>query len=265
MANTVLAKDFDPNRVVFAAKTQTVNDTINYCKVSYNFPDSGEGRLIMQSAKMKSPFGASSMEKFGQPNKWNIQLSFTGEDRKSSIASFRNALNLLDSRIVTEGINRPDDVGGRHEFDHDDDDTYRQKTIRKGYKGRIQKGRVSDDGNAFPDTFRITIPWDNANKRPRDYVKFYDANNEETTWEVATVPGAEVVCLFDVSNIWSSLGGHTFGPTIRLSQMKVYSTPDKVSGFQIRPEEEDDDEEDDESVDVEEVEVEVEEIDYVSE
>jgi len=270
-SKTVLSKSFDSNRIVFASKTTAMNDggTVTSCKVSYDYPDCGEGRLIMQSAKMKAPFGATSGMRFSQPDKWSIQLSFRGEDKKSSIARFRKAVEALDQRLIEEGLSREKDIAGQT-FDDDDDDNYRQKTIKKSYKSKL---KFAKEGTDYPDTFQISIPWDKNNNRPRDYVKFYDSNNEEITWESlletndkeghpVKAAGTEVVCLFEVSNVWTStIGSGTFGPSIKLVQMKICSSPNKVSGFQIvQEDEEDDDVEDEESVDVEDEE----EIDDVS-
>ena len=236
--NTVLYKNFDPSRVIFSNKINDLNEggTVTSCKVTYDHPGSGEGRFIMQSAKMRAPFGVGSGEKFNQPDKWSIQLSFKANDKK--ISKFYSVMEALDECVIKEGIKRYKDIAGQS-FDDDDDDTYRKKVIKKGYKSKIKKAK---EGTDYPDTFQISIPWDKSNGKPKDYVKFYDCNNEETTWDAAKLPGIEVVCLFEISNIWTStIGTGSFGMTIRLFQMKICSTPTKISGLQIVADDESDD------------------------
>jgi hypothetical protein len=237
-AKVVLSKNFNPENVIFSNKISAMNEggTVTSCKVSYNFLDGEsdnleEGRFFMQSAKMKVPFGATSGVRFGNPDKWSVQLSFRGEDKKSTISRFRKVIGQLDQRIIDEGISREYEIAGQT-FDDDDNEAFRQKTIKKGYFSKLKKGKVGTD---YPDTFQVSIPWDKEKQKPRDYVKFYNSDNEEVTWDslssgkdkegnTVKFQGAEVVCLFEVSNIWTSTNG-SFGPTIRLSQMKICSYP----------------------------------------
>jgi hypothetical protein len=274
MARVVLSKNFDPNRVEFASKINDMNDggTVTSCKLSYKYPEETIGgttfpedssRLILQSARMKSPFGMQSAEKFGNANKWSVSLSFRGEEKKKTIASFRTAYTDLDNRVIQEGIDRPDKVGGCHEFDDDDDEALRKKLIKKGYSSRIKKAKNTAETD-YPDTLRIDIPWDKEKQAPRDYVQFYNEKNEKTSWEDAQARGSEVVCLFEVNQVWSSTINHTFGSTVKLIQMKIFKgASGKVDGFQIQNEVEEDDDDDEDSIDVDADEVDIEEGDDI--
>lgn len=286
MARVILSKNFDPNNVVFANKTTPMNEaeTIKSCRIQYKYPEETIGntkypeevsRLIMQSAKMKLPgaFGISNAEAYGNPDKWSVNMSFRGEDKKKTIANFKEAYVSLDERVIKEGINRPDEVGGGHVFDEDDDDVMKKKLIRKGYKSRLRKAKNTADTD-FSDTMRLDIPWDKEKKQPRDYVQFYDENNERIDWSTVydSRNGSEIVCLFEISQVWSSTSNNTFGVTAKLIQMKMFrsASTGKVNGFQIQTETEPDDEVEsngdsiDQDAEEVEVEVEVDDIDDVS-
>lgn len=263
MVRLVLAKDFDPERVVFAKKLTPMNEagSITSCRVLYQYPDPDEeSRLIIQSARMRAPAGLVNAEKFGNPNKWSQLLSFSGEEKKKLIATFRKTYEALDERVIREGFNRPSEIAG-HQFDDEDDDKYRAKTVRKGYKSRIRKAENAAE-TGYSDTLRIDVPWDKENQRPRDYILFYDQDNNETSWEIALNKGCEVVCLFEVSQVWTSTTAHQFGITVKLLQMKVFQgNSSKITSLEIQNEVEEDDEVEDEedSVDADAEEVYVEE------
>lgn len=261
MVRVILSKDFDPSRVVFAKKTNPMNETgsITSCRVTYNYPDpEEESRLILQTARMRAPAGFVNAEKFGNPNKWSQLLSFSGEEKKKLISTFRSAYEDLDERVISEGISRPSEIAG-HTFDEDDDEKYRIKTIRKGYKSRIRKAENAAE-TGYSDTLRIDVPWDRENKHPRDYILFYDANNEETNWEIALNKGCEVVCLFEVSQVWTSTTAGQFGISAKLLQMKIFqSSSSKITSLEIQNEVEEDDDVEEESVDQDAEEVYVEE------
>lgn len=276
MARVVLSKNFDPNNVVFASKINPMNDAVTSCKISYRYPEEtingtkfpGEtSRLIIQSAKMKAPYGMKNGERFGQPDKWAVNLSFQDEEKKKSIASFRTAYEALDIRVIQEGLARTD-LGGNHDFDDDDDEELRKKLIKKGYSSRIQIPKNTGE-NDYPTTLRLDVPWDREKQTPRDYVQFYDENNELTSWETAQTTGLDMVCLFEVNQVWTSVGNHKFGISIKLIQMKIYgrgTSGGKVTSFQIQNEVEDDDEveSESESIDADAIEEEV-DIDDLSE
>lgn len=243
MVRLVLSKDFDPSRVVFNKNVNQINDSYATRRVSYSYPETSsmpaeESRLILQTAKMRAPAGFVNGEKFGNPNKWSQLLSFSGEEKKKLIATFRNAYEALDERVIQEAIARPEEIAAQ-QFDEDDDEKLRSKMIRKAYSSRIRK--ASDEG--YSDTLRVDVPWDKDNQRPRDYILFYDANNQETSWEISMNKGMEVVCLLEVSQIWTSSSNGNFGLTVRLLQMKAYpSSSAKITSLEIQNEVEEDDE-----------------------
>lgn len=261
MVRLVLSKDFDPSRVVFAKKTNPMNEagSITSCRISYNYPDpEEESRLIIQTARMRAPAGFVNSEKFGNPNKWSQLLSFSGEEKKKLINTFRRAYEALDERVIEEGISRPNEIAGQ-DFDEDDDEKYRNKTVRKGYKSRIRQAENATE-TGYSDTLRVDIPWDKENKRPRDYILFYDSNNEECDWQIALNKGCEVVCLLDVTQVWTSTTAHQFGISVKLLQMKIFqSSSSKITSLAIQNEVEEDDDVDEESVDADVEEVYVEE------
>lgn len=235
MANTLMSKDFKSENVVFSNKTEDLNEggTITSTRISYRYPD-GEGRMLLQTARMIAPFGIVNGEKFNNPDKWSIQLSFRGEDSKKSVKQFHHVIDAIDECIIQEASRRPKELV-QLAFDDDDDEKYRSKLIRKSYKSKMSKPKEGKE--EFGATLRVAIPWDKTKNAPKDYIKFYDKDNKETDWSAVT-KGCEIICLLSVESIWTSGLNNTYGPTIKLVQAKVCSAghKNKIDGFAIKSE-----------------------------
>lgn len=233
MAQVLLAKEVNADNIVFIDQVQKSDSAMKTIKMKYNHnPNEDPDRFIIQSAKMKIPFGLGNNEKFlkeGDKPKWDISLSFQGEERNKSIQKFREAIENIDKRIITEGRNNA------AEWINDDDPD--DKSMKKAYKSALKKFKPKKDSKSsdtFPDNFRINVSWDDEKNQPRSGIEFFDENGSELSWE-AVVPGCEAIALFEFNGLWCSTGLGTFGPSVKLIQLQIFK-PKKVKGFQIKPE-----------------------------
>lgn len=246
MATTLLSKEIESDKIIFIDVPSKEGSAMKNIRIKYNHDSESEpDRFIIQSARMKAPFGITNNQKFIKGDdrlKWDLQLSFQGEERNKKIQRFREALDLIDNRIIKEGTENSEEWIGDDEPD--------EKSMKKAYKSSLKRFKPKKDrpDDKYSDTFKISISWDYENDKPRNNIEFYDENGTEITWEQVT-PGCEVVALFEINGVWCSTGLGTFGPSVKLVQLQVFK-PKRVKGFQIKYEaenEESDDEE--ESID----------------
>ena len=249
-------------------------------RIKYQHSSEGEPeRMLIQSAKMKLPFGISNNKKFctGKDGvvdwskvKWDLQLSFQGEERSKRIQRFRAAMEEIDKKIkdvvlpnADEWIPLPDeedDDGNFKSVSHD------AKTVRRSYKSALKrfKPKKNKPDDIFPDTFKISISWDmkpvseedkhnpEFSGNPKKGIEFYDEQGTEMHW--SQIPsGCEVVALYEINGMWCSTSFGSVSPSVKLVQLQVFK-PKRLKGFQIKyeaEEDEDDQDEDEDSIDEE--------------
>lgn len=241
--STILASEFNVENVVLSKFQPNKDSGTGTVRVGYRYSEDSEPeRLVVQSARMRAPFGLSSNEKFakeGDNLKWTLQVSFDGEEKNKKIQKFRKFIEDFDNHITSVGLQHAD------EWINDDDPD--EKTIKKAYKSALKKFKPKKGGSdsVYSDTFKISIPWDPSTDEPRSNIEFFDEQGNTTSWTDIT-PGCEVVALFAINGIWCSPGISSFGPSVKLVQLQVFK-PKKIKGFNIKYDKESDDESAEES------------------
>lgn len=218
--SVTLSKEFIPKNLIVGKASSKNGGAVKSARVSYVLPDGSTDKLILQTARMKVPFGLSNDEKFGNGTKWDIRLSFQGEDNDSKIKRFRECAEALDTRIVETALENCKDWL--------DDDDHDMKTLRKAYKNPIKKSKKAE----YSDMYRISVPFNRENTAPQSSVEFFDDKGEPVSWKEIK-PGCSMICLFEVNGVWISKGMNQFGLSVRLLQAQIFQTK-KLSGFQIR-------------------------------
>lgn len=251
-ANILFPRDFNSDNVVFSKMIKQKDSASGNVRMRYNYGTEPE-RLVIQTARMRVPFGITNNEKYNDKNaplKWDVRISFDGEDKNKKIQRFRECLDSLDKEIQKEALKNA------KEWLNDDDPD--EKSIRKSYKSCLKKFKPKADkpDSVYADTFKINIPWDYELNKPASYVEFYDEDGKETDYTSVT-NGCEVVALFSINGVWCSPGINSFGTTAKLVQLQVFK-PKKIKGFTIKYDKDSDEEDEEET---EEVEIEVEEED----
>lgn len=270
----LLPKEFDAERLVFT-EVPSKDDNSTSVRIRYQHDGSSEPeRFIMQTAKMKIPFGLANDSRFAKdPSKlkWSLQLSFSDEDRSKRIQRFRTAMNDFDKKCK-EVLLKHGDVWIPLPPDEDDDGNFvearhDEKSIRKIYYSALKRFKFNPkkhkEGDRYPDTFKITVPWDNESivnsddeddvGSPRKNIEFYDESGNEISWKEVT-PGSDVVALFEINGLYCAKGLKTVSPSVRLVQLQVFK-PKRLKGFKIKYDDDDnvgeesEDEEDDDLVD----------------
>lgn len=229
---TLLSNNVDTSKIVFGdVKSQKSGGSIKSVRLSYKYNDKEEPfRMVVQTAKMKSPFGICNDEKYGNGDKYDIRLSFQGEEKSKSIKRFRECIEKIDNTVIQKGLENCNEWFGKKELAN-------EQLLRMCYKSSIKKNK----NEKFADMFRISIPF--QENKPRNYIEFLDHNGEQIEWEDVK-PHSEVICLIELNAVWLSPGTNQFGISVKLVKMQVFKSK-QISGFQIRDEVESDDEQDD--------------------
>jgi hypothetical protein len=251
MATTLISKEIDTDKIVFI-DTPPKDNSARAIRIKYSYESNTEPeRFIIQSAKMKAPFGISNnkifLKKPSDTLKWDLQLSFQGEENSKPIQRFREAIERIDNRIKKECLKNGDTWIPLDDDEEEGPQKHNEKTIRKAYSSALKKFKPKKDkpNDVYSDTFKINIPWDTENNKPRSNVQFFDENQNEILW-TDIVPGSDVIALFDINGLWCSrLGGGTISPSVKLIQLQFFR-PKTIRGPCIRYEA-DDEEEDVES------------------
>ena len=229
-ANILFPRDFDTSKIVVSKYQKQKDSASGNVRIKYAFEDSeSTDRLIIQSARMRIPFGITNNEKYskeGDQLKWDIRCSFDGEEKNKKIQKFRECIDKFDDFIIAEAIKNSE------EWLNDDDAD--EKSIKKSYKSALKKFKPKKEKpeQVYSDTFKINIPWDYEKNAPSSSVEFYDDNGNETDWTNVT-PGCEIIALFSISGIWCSPGINSFGVSTKLVQLQIFK-PKKIKGFNIK-------------------------------
>jgi hypothetical protein len=236
MENVLLSKEFKSDKLTFSEYQQNKDSATGSVKLGYRIKSSEPDRLIIQSARMRVPFGITNNEKYadGKKLKWSIQLSFDNEHSDPRIASFRKCITDLDNAVIQKGFENCGTwlKNTKHTLD----------SIRMAYASALKVCSESKAGK-YADTIKVSIPWDTSvdeetgkeRDQPSSWVEFFDENGNEVTWEYV-VPNCEVKVVFSVPGVWCSPGIRMFGTNFKLVQMQVFK-PKKIKGFNIKSDE----------------------------
>lgn len=241
-ANTLLASEFKSENLVVSKFQPNKDSGTGTVKLSYKYNENEPAeKLVIQTARMKVPFGIGNDEKFKQKEgdklKWSIQMSFDGEEKNRKMQKFRKCLEQFDSHIMKVGLKNAE------EWINDDEPD--EKSVKKSYTAALKRFKPKKDKPdvIYSDTFKISIPWNHEQDSPYENVEFYDESGNLCEW-TELVPGCEIVALFSINGIWCSPGINKFGPSIKLVQCQIFK-PKKIKGFNIKYDRDSDDEESD--------------------
>lgn len=172
--------------------------------------------LILQTPRMNSPFGIGNNEKFcedGKDLKWSIQLAVD-----ESAHEFRGVIEQITQYLLDLGLKNAE------EWLNDDDPD--EKSTKRAFRAIIKKFKPKPGSDRiYPDTMKITVPWDHENNCPRKGfypVELFGPDKEPITHDQVT-RGSDVVALINFGDIMCSTGLGKFGVSPKLVQMQVFN------------------------------------------
>jgi hypothetical protein len=187
----------------------------------FNIPFSynGENSLIIQTPKMKAPFGIT--EGMNNNGKFSIELSFDGEKGETKDAKrmveLKTCMQSLNAKLVETCFKHPEWLKLKNNKNKSCEsycDEYLASSIRP------PKEEFKDK---YADRFKISIPFDSRTGKSSDYVEFYNQDKKRISWDdVSGMKGFSAMCLYKISGAWVSPSLKKFGYFIKLVQMQLF-------------------------------------------
>lgn len=185
-------------------------------------------RINIQTPKMRIPFGLQKNQwNEGDTPKYSLDLSFSS-DANPKLDAFHTLMEGLDETVLKEAMEHPKDWFGKNKLSKELATELFTSVIRK-YKDQETK----EFTGKYPDTIKLKITKDG-----RYQTKCYGPDKQPVDMEEALKPGAQVIAIMQISQIWISTMG--FGVSLIASQLKVFP-PTRISGYCFLPDEDDED------------------------
>ena len=212
---SVLASQFDASKITFG-EVRALPSGSKSVNLAYN-----GSPLILQVNNVDLPYGLNADDKFG-PVKYSVNLSLNGYDSKPNMKQIYDVLEALDNRVTSECVEK--------------------NWLRKpGMTQQILKQmkldkptvKFSEDQNTgarkpYPPTVKVALRQRNG----KFETTFYDADRKEikdVPIEDLIVKRMTVMVLIECTSVWISSVG--CGLSWKVTQMKVVSRPDQISGY----------------------------------
>lgn len=230
--NVLHPHEVDFDKIAFVPRPQKEKGKVKLSILYTHNPEDEPERLIVQTPKMRAPFGISDNAAFkkspSDATKVDLNLSFDENDPK--IVEFRHLIEGIDALVKKKGL--------EHAKEWINDDEPDEKSIRKAFSSRIKKPKEGE----YPDTYRVSVPWDQDKNCIPDRIEFYNEKAEKVQSDYI-MRGCKVVALIDINEIWTMHATGKFGITTRLFQLQVFK-PKRLTGFSIKVDTVESDEED---------------------
>jgi len=205
------------NKVSFSELKRQKSGYVSW--VNYNQNGSLK-RIYVKTPKMFAPFGATNYNPnnvASMNNKFQVALSFKGEDENTEIADLKKLLAKLDELVVDQTCNEK---------------TWSKQINKKKVSREVIESAFTtllkekdDDEKKFPALFNLKalVKWTNG--EPSVGTKVY--NTQKEILEINFENYSEVLpkltdmkCVFQVASVWFI--NKKFGLTLKLVQAKVF-------------------------------------------
>eukprot|EP00899_Mesostigma_viride_P003036 jgi/Mesvir1/12733/Mv26041-RA.1 len=235
MSSIVFFDDFDASKVVYNVPKRTASGGLS---VYINYDKDGRspnGRMHIQTPRMRAPFGISCFEGKNQPPKYTLQLSFDDYTVKGTDnEKFYAAWSRFDEK--------------NKEMSHDKSQAWFNKKMTRDlidafYTSAIKPTTKPEQG--YPPTFKCSVPFRNN----KFECAFFDENKTPATG--FDVPkGCEVQVIFEVTRMWFM--DKNFGCTPVVKSVQFFSNNRLSDGYNFleRPLKEPEEEEENRDEDV---------------
>lgn len=212
---SVLASQFDASKITFG-EVRALPSGSKSVNLAYN-----GSPLILQVNNVDLPYGLNADDKFG-PVKYSVNLSLNGYDSKPNMKQIYDVLEALDNRVTSECVEK--------NWLRKPGMTQQILKQMKLYKPTV---KFSEDQNTgarkpYPPTVKVALRQRNG----KFETTFYDADRKEikdVPIEDLIVKRMTVMVLIECTSVWISSVG--CGLSWKVTQMKVVSRPDQISGY----------------------------------
>ena len=240
MSTVVLASEFDVNNVSYKEpkKNQIGGQSI---LLNYSNPTTRKnGPLILQTPKMRCPFGPDVSESDnGGPTRYSINSSLANdESQNNNLKVFTQVIQELDTFTKQTAAELSELWFGKRQ---------KPEVLEEFYKSAEKKSK----NDKYPSTLKMklpvkivgdkTIPQFDVYSESKEIVNILDENGLDLS---CLEKGGEIVAIIQCTGVWF-VGKTQFGLGWKIIQLKTYRNQ-KIIGYSIiddDPEEEEEEEE----------------------
>ena len=184
--------------------------------------------LVLQTPEMAAPFGMSKWSNEGGRDKYTLDLSFKGMDRRAGVQSFFSVLETLDSKLVEDGFKNQQTWFKGKKMNS-------PEVVEALYTPLIKHAKDKNTGEVtdkYPPTFKMTVP----SKDGKFICEVYDDKRNQLDLSTVDTKGARVTAIIQFMGLW--MAGGKFGSSWRVLQMKI-APNQRISGYAFKENPED--------------------------
>lgn len=250
MSTVILASNFKIENVSFQEPRKNPSGGQSILLNYYNESAKKNGPLLMQTPKMRMPFGPDvAVDDKTGAKKYSVNTSLAGDDSTNN--------NL---KVFTDIIRNLDEFTKKFATEHSEEwfgKKQKAELVDEFYKSAAKKPK----NTKYPDTLKLKLPMKkNADKKDVPQFNIYDHTKEQVNILVDSEidlscleKGGDMVAVIQCTGVWF-VGKTQFGLGWKIVQVQTYKTS-KLIGCVIVDEEEEVIEEEEEEEDAGEEEV----------
>ena len=230
-SDIVLPKNFAVDRITYSNPKQ-LETGAKSIYISYN-----EKQLLVQTPDMTAPFGISMWPgERGAPDKYNIDVSFTGRESRPQLQSFFDMLEAISERVITDAMDNAQSWFKRRFPSRDVVEALYTPIIK--YSKDRNTGEINSQ---YPPNFKMSLPFrDGQFQFPvydgkRNLINLHDIATGDTRGK-----GSRVSAIVQCSAVW--IAASKFGVTWKVRQLRI-SEPARLTGYAFQKTEEEEEEE----------------------
>lgn len=186
--------------------------------------------FMVQTPKMRTPYGVNRWENPGSDVKLSIDLSYGnfGEDPK--LGSFHEMMHSLNQLFLRAALDNSS-AWFKKKYSSIDVMEALYTSLIKVPKDKL----TNEPSDTYPPTFKVSL----QQKNGKDNFELYDESRTKID-SLASVEmkGADLVAIIQCNGIW--IAGGKFGCTWRAVQMKVYPSKVHMKRFAFKEDPEED-------------------------
>ena len=232
MSSTILPKNIDMSKLKYS-EVKTLASGAKSVYINY-----GAGKLRIQTPVLSMPYGLGEgyedkqLAKSGavpvksaSEKKYDLTLSFKGQDSNPKIQAFHDKLKELEQKIIDDAFNN------RTEWFKDDFDG-NKSFVAKLFNNMVKIDKDPKTGKPigkYPPTFKVKVPFDGKN----DKFAFdsYTMENDEIEFEqiMKKLKSGKAQLIIELSGIW--FAGGKYGCTWKMISGKFQISQNMKAEF----------------------------------
>ena len=213
----ISANAFDISKVTFGTP-KSLDSGGKHIPVYYD-----GNQFMVQTPKMRTPYGVNRWENPGGDFKLSIDMSFGNFGDDPKLNAFHKMMSELNTAFVREALDNSNAWFKKKFSSIDVIDALYTSLIK------VSKDKVTHEpSDIYPPTFKLSL----LQRNGADTFTVYDAAKEKTELSQVEMKGADLLAIIQCNGIW--IAGGKFGCTWRAVQMKVFPSKSHLPRFAFK-------------------------------